>query len=150
MNFPYFLVTYWDKNHVKSESTVPWIRFGLYNPNNPTKIVYPLGLVDSGSEVTFISHELGKELNFDIRNTKIKGTADGVGGGSIEIFYHKASLVLEKGKEKYEFTDLIGFSYSDFPTSMPQQTAILGTMGFFNHLNVSFKYPKVITIDQNS
>ena len=150
MNFPYFLVTHWDKNHVKSESIVPWIRFGVYNPNNHTKIVYPLGLVDSGSEITFISHELGEELGFDIRNTKIRGRADGVGGGSIEIFYHRVGLILDEGKEKYEFIDFIGFSYSDFPTSMPQQTAILGTLGFFNHLNVSFKYPKVITIDQNS
>lgn len=150
MNLPYVQATTWDHNHVKRESVFPWIRFGIYNPTNPTNIVYPLGLIDSGSEITFITHEFGKQLGYNIKDTKMKGHVDGVGGGSIEVFYHKVGLILDDGKEKFEFVDYIGFSYSDFPTSMPQQTAILGTVGFFNHLNLSLKYPTLITIDQNS
>lgn len=150
MNFPYVLATRWDPNHIRNESIVPWIRFGIYNISDPSNIVYPLGLIDSGSEISFVTHEFGEQLNIDIKKTKNKGTVNGVGGGAIEVFYHKIGLILEKDEEKFNFEDFVGFAYRDFPTSMPQLTAILGTVGFFNHLNVSFKYPKQISIDQNS
>ena len=114
-------------------------------------IIYPLGLVDSGSEITFISHEFGEQLGFDIKKG-VKDQVIGVGGASIDIYYHKAGLILEDKakKEDCKFTDMMAFTYSDFPISMPQQTAILGTIGFFRHLNVCFKFPSHISINQDS
>ena len=149
MDFPYIKVTAFYK-HQKSERLLPWIRFGIYNPKDASNILFPLGLVDSGSEITFITHEFGEELGFDIKAGQ-KGEVSGVGGGTINIYYHKVDLVLRnKSKEICNFVDWMAFAYKDFPISMPQQTAILGTMGFFNHLNVHFQYPFHITISQNS
>ena len=68
MIFPYVKVTRFLK-HQKIERLLPWIRFGIYNPENK------------------------------------------------------------------------------FPPSMPQQTAILGTLGFFRHFNITFSYPSFIKIE---
>lgn len=148
MNFSYIKVLDFPK-HQKRERILPWIRFGIYNPKNPKYIIYPIGLVDSGSDITFVTHELGEELGYEIKNG-LKDEVYGVGGGKIDIWFHKVGLVLEdlKEKEQIKFEDLIAFSFISFPTTMPQQTAILGTLGFFRHVNVSFSYPVKITISQ--
>ena len=65
MDFPYITVTDFVK-HQKRQRKLPWVRFGIYNPNNPNYVLYPLGLVDSGSGLTFITHELGEQLGLDI------------------------------------------------------------------------------------
>ncbi len=130
---------------------LPWIRFGIYNPQNPSYALYPVGLVDSGSDITFITHELGEQLGFDIKKGA-KEKVYGVGGGSIDIWFHKVGVILKdrSQKEAINFTDQIAFAYSNFPATMPQQTAILGTIGFFRHLNVCFKYPICISISRDS
>lgn len=149
MRFPYLSVLDYP-NHQKRIRYLPWIRFGIANPKNKSGIVYPIGLVDSGSEITFIDYEIGKELGFDIE----KGRSDkiyGVDGGSIQVYYHKATLFVQDKitEEPIEFEDLIAFSKEKFPMTLPQQTAILGTIGFFRHLKVSFDYPKYIDIESN-
>ncbi len=135
--------------HQKRERFLPWIRFGVYNPKSPNQTIYPLGLVDSGSDITFITHEIGEQLDYNI-SKGIKDKVLGVGGGSIDIYYHKVGIILEdkKSKEIYNFTDMIAFTYKNFPSTMPQQTAILGTIGFFRHLNICFKFPLQISISQ--
>ena len=149
MNFPYAKVT--DISRFPNyKRTLPWIRFGIFNPLSPKKIIYPLGLVDSGSDITFVTHEIGEQLGYDIASVE-KGEVIGVVGGNIDVYFHKVGIIVENiknNKDLYKFVDLIGFTYKDFPLSMPQQTAILGTMGFFNHLNVCFKFPAQITIAQ--
>ena len=148
MNFPYSKVLDFPK-HQKRERILPWIRFGIYNPKEPKNIIYPIGLVDSGSDVTFITSELGEELGYEIRKG-VKDELFGVGGGKIDIWFHKVGIILEelKGKEAIKFEDQIAFSFVSFPQSMPQQTAILGTIGFFRHVSVSFSYPVKISINQ--
>ncbi len=142
MDFPYIKVTVFPK-HQKRQIILPWVRFGIYNPKNPDYVLYPLGLVDSGSGLTFVTHEFGEELGFDIKKKGIKDTVLGVGGGSIEVWFHKVGIVMKdnSGRELCNFTDSIAFTYRDFPASMPQQTAILGELGFFRHLKICFEYP---------
>lgn len=150
MDFPYTKVLDFPK-HQKRERILPWIRFGIYNPKNPDSIIYPIGLVDSGSDLTFITHELGEHLGYDIKKGK-RASVTGVGGGSIDVYFHKVGIILKgsDGKEVYKFCDFVGFTYKDFPNTMPQQTAILGTIGFFRHLNICFKFPIKISLSQNS
>ena len=148
MNFPYARVIDFPR-HQKRQRILPWIRIGIFNPEKPDSIIYPLGLVDSGSDITFVTHEIGEQLGYDITSGN-KDQVFGVGGGSIDIYYHKVGIILEdkNNKEKYDFVDWIAFTYKNFPTTMPQQTAILGTIGFFSHLNICFKFPIQITISQ--
>ena len=150
MNFPYAKVLDYPK-HQKRERILPWIRFGIFNPKSPDNVIYPVGLVDSGSDLTFINYELGEELGFDIQKG-IKDQVLGVGGGKIDVWFHKVGVILEDKKtdETIKFIDQIAFTYSDFPSSMPQQTAILGTLGFFRHVNVTFKYPVMISVTQGN
>jgi len=137
-------------NHQKRIRYLPWIRFGVANPKNKSEIVYPIGLIDSGSEITFVDYEIGEELGFDIEAGK-SDKIYGVGGGSIKVYYHKATLYVQdnRSKEPIEYEDLIAFSKEKFPITMPQQTAILGTIGFFRHLKIAFNYPKFIDIESN-
>jgi len=44
------------------------------------------------------------------------------------------------------YSDFVAFTYQKFPASMPQQTAILGTIGFFKQVDVTFQYPKRILV----
>jgi len=106
MEFPYLKVVDFPK-HQKRERFLPWIRFGIFNPKNKSKILYPVGLVDSGSDITIIDHEFAKELGIEIK----------------------------KGPNE------------SFPLTMPQQTAILGTIGFFRHFKVTFDYPRRILVE---
>lgn len=147
MDFPYLKVLDFP-NHQKRERFLPWIRFGVFNPNNKLKQFYPVGLVDSGSEVSFIDHEIGEELGFNItKGTPVEVT--GVGGGKIKIYLHLVGIELQTNNNSSSiiFEDYIGFTLTRFPPSMPQQTAILGSIGFFRNLNITFKYPHVIKID---
>ncbi len=148
MEFPYYRVIDFPK-HQKRERILPWLRFGIFNPQNTSKIIYPLGLVDSGSDLTIINRELGEELGFNIEKGK-KEKIYGVGGGHIEGYIHRIGFNIEdlKNKEKsIIYKDFVLFTYGKFPTSMPQQTAILGTIGFFRYLEVTLKYPDVIIIN---
>jgi len=63
--------------------------------------------------------------------------------------YHKVGIRLEdsKNKEVYDFVEMVGFTRGGFPSTLPQQTAILGTIGFFNHLNIRFSYPIEIQVN---
>lgn len=82
MNFPYTKVIDFPK-HQKRERFLPWIRFGIFNPKSSYNILYPLGLVDSGSEITFITHEFAENLGYDIKKGR-KVEVVGVGGGKIQ------------------------------------------------------------------
>jgi len=149
MKFPYLPVLDFP-NHQKRIRYLPWIRFGVANPKNKSEIIYPIGLIDSGSEITFVDYEIGEKLEFDIE----KGRSDkvyGVGGGSIKVYYHKTILYIQDkdSEEPIMFEDWVAFSKEKFPITMPQQTAILGTVGFFRHLKVTFNYPKFIDIEPN-
>ena len=134
-------------NHQKRVRHLPWIRFGIANPKDKLEVIYPIGLIDSGSEMTIVDYEIGKELGFNIEEGKCEKVY-GVGGGSIKVYFHKAILSVqsEDSKEPIMFEDWIGFSKEKFPDTMPQQTAILGTIGFFRHLEITFAYPKFIDI----
>ena len=146
MNLPYIKVLDFPK-HQKRERLLPWIRFGIYNPKKPDYVLYPLGLVDSGAGLTFITREFGEELGYNIKSG-IKDTISGVGGGTVDVWFHKVGLVLkEETKEVCNFVDYIAFTYKDFPITMPQQTAILGEIGFFRHLKICFNCPVKISIN---
>lgn len=147
MNFSYIKVVDFPK-HVKRERILPWIRFGAFNPNNKSNIIYPIGLVDSGSDLSFINYEIGEELGYDIKSGKPIDVI-GVGGGTIKVYLHSVGIKLLDTNDKNKpiiIQDYFGFSYSSFPSSMPQQTAILGTLGFFRNLNISFNFPYYISI----
>lgn len=149
MEFPYIKVIDFPKHQLRQRS-LPWVRFGVFNPKNKDKIIYPLGLVDSGSTITIIDHEIGKNLGFDIKKVekRFKGKVFGVGGGSIEVYFHKVGFSIDDGKSKRPivYQDFVGFTYQKFPSSMPQQTAILGLKGFFSHLEVTFKHPRFVAV----
>ena len=67
MDFDYALVTDWP-NHQPRQRYLPWINIGIRKPENP-KIIYPLGLVDSGAEVTMVDREIGEELGFNFKKS---------------------------------------------------------------------------------
>lgn len=147
MKFDYIKVIDFPK-HQKRERILPWIRFGIFNPKNESYKLYPLGLVDSGSDITFINHEFGENLGFDIKKGK-KVEVYGVGGGKIEVYLHEVGFYIHnESKEKpIIYPDLAAFTYGDFPSSMPQQTAILGTIGFFRRVDVTLQYPKELIVE---
>ncbi len=147
MIFPYVKATRFHK-HQRVERLLPWIRFGVYNPKDKSNTLYPLGLVDSGSEITFIDHEFGEALGYDIKKGK-KIEVIGVGGGKIDVYLHKVGIVIgDNDQNKPLLTeDAVAFTYNEFPSSMPQQTAILGTLGFFRHFSVTFNYPNFIKVE---
>ncbi|EKE06031.1 MAG: hypothetical protein ACD_19C00114G0003 [uncultured bacterium] len=147
MNFPYLKVLDF-LQHKKRERILPWIRFGVFNSKNKNNIIYPIGLVDSGSELSFMNNEIGEALGLDIKSGKQVEVA-GVGGGKLTVYLHKLNLVIEDPNSEEEaivFEDVIGFTNVSFSATMPQQTAILGTMGFFRNLDVMFSYPNYIGI----
>lgn len=147
MKFDYIKVLDFPK-HQKRERILPWIRFGIFNLKDKSQILYPLGLVDSGSDVTFINHEFGKKLGFDIKRG-LKSSVYGVGGGKIDVYFHTVGFYIYDGsKDKpFIYQDVAAFTYRDFPATMPQQTAILGTIGFFRNVDVILRYPKRIVVE---
>lgn len=147
MEFSYFKVIDYPK-HQKRERILPWLRFGIFNLKDQSNILYPVGLIDSGSDVTIIDHEFGEKLGIEIKEG-IKDKIYGVGGGHIEVWFHKVGLSVQDGSKRKAiiYSDLVAFTYEKFSATMPQQTAILGTIGFFRQLDVTFKYPKNIFIE---
>ena len=77
-------------------------------------------------------HEFAEKLRVEIKKG-IKDRVYGVGGGYIDIWLHKVGLWIRdsSGKEPMIYTDFVAFTYEGFPATLPQQTAILGTIGFF-------------------
>lgn len=151
MEFPYIKVLDFPK-HQKRRRILPWIRLGIFNPKYPEDIIYSLGLVDSGADVTMVDREIGEELEFEI-DKGIPEQIFGVGGGSIKGFAHKVGYLIENPdnpKDLIKYQDLTIFTKNPFPSTMPQQTAIFGTIGFFGHLMVTFMFPKSIIIDRLS
>ena len=150
MTFPYIRVLRFYK-HQKRERMLPWIRFGIFNPKDRSSIIYPLGLIDSGSDITFVDHEFGERLGFDIKKGH-KGEVFGIGGRKIDIYFFKAGISISDGsKEKpIVYEDFVGFTYKEFPITMPQQTAILGTMGFFRNVDITFSYPNYMYIKKKA
>ncbi|MBI3290346.1 hypothetical protein HYZ78_03030 [Candidatus Microgenomates bacterium] len=148
MEFPYTQVLDFVK-HQKRHRILPWIRVGIFNPKNPSNIIYSLGLVDSGADVSIINREIGEELEFKIEKGR-KEEIEGVGGGTIKGFLHEVGFIVQdygNTKNVIKYTDYAVFVENAFPESMPQQTAIFGTIGFFRHLMVTFVFPKQIIID---
>lgn len=148
MEFPYIRVLDFPK-HQKRARLLPWIRAGIANPENPAKIIYPLGLIDSGADLTIINREIGEELDYEIESGQ-EEEIKGLGGGSVIGFIHKVTYLIENPnnpKEIIKYPDIVAFTKNVFPLSYPQQTAIFGTIGFFNHLMVTFMFPHRIIID---
>lgn len=148
MEFPYTKVLDFPK-HQKRERLLPWIRVGIYNPKDRARIIYTLGLVDSGADISIIDREIGEELGFKIEKGS-KQEIIGVGGGVTHGFLHEVGYRLENPddfKNVVQYVDYAIFTKNTFSTSMPQQTAIYGTIGFFRHLMVTFYYPKQIIIE---
>ena len=145
--FPYIVVTDFPK-HQNRRRALPWVRFGIFNPRRPNKILYPLGLVDSGADITVIEREFGEELLFEIE----KGQKDkiiGYGGSSVPVYYHNVGFLIEDLNQTVvkTYTSGVGFTADTFPKTMPQQTAILGRQGFFDKFSVTFNHPENITVE---
>ena len=145
MDFNYALVTDWP-HHQPRQRYLPWINIGLRKSGNP-KTIYPLGLVDSGAELTIVDREIGEELGFNFAKAK-KGEVIGFGGGKVEVLLLEAEYEIDdkKGKKPIIFRDLVAFTKRSFPQTHPQQTAIFGTIGLFRNVKVTFNYPKKIHI----
>jgi len=147
MEFPYCKVLDFPK-HQKRTRLLPWIRVGIFNPNYPSKIIYPMGLIDSGADISIIDRELGNELGYVIEKGKPE-TLIGMGGGKTEGFIHELGYLIgnpDNTDDAVKYKDYVVFTKNSFPVTMPQQTAIYGTIGFFNHLMVTFMYPIGIQI----
>jgi|SRR3989344_3454172 len=148
MEFPYTKVLDFPK-HQKRTRLLPWIRVGIYNPKDQSKIIYTLGLVDSGADISIIDREIGEELGFEIEKGS-KQEIIGVGGGLTKGFLHEVGYRLENlsnHKDVIQYIDYAIFTKNTFSTTMPQQTAIYGTIGFFRRLLVTFVYPTRIIIE---
>lgn len=80
----------------------------------------------------------------------IKSEVYGIGGGKIDVYFHAVGFYLHDGSKDKPITyqDVAAFTYRDFPATMPQQTAILGTLGFFRNVDVMLYYPKHIVIEE--
>ncbi|MBI3337668.1 MAG: hypothetical protein HY005_03595 [Candidatus Staskawiczbacteria bacterium] len=154
MEFPYRKVISFF-NHRRNDKILPWINVGLYNPekyNHETndKVIYTLGLIDSGSELTIIDREIGEELGYEIEKGK-RVKIIGVGGGQISGYLHSVGFQIDDlmGKEEsIIYRDYVVFAETKFQKTMPQQTAIWGTKGFFNQLAVGFRYPNSIFVER--
>lgn len=147
MDFPYTLVTDWPKHQVRQRH-LPWINIGIRKPGT-VKTVWPLGLVDSGAELTVIDQEIGKELGLNFKKA-LKSTITGFGGAKVLVLIVEVEFVIDdnSGKSPIVYQDFAGFTKNSFPTTHPQQTAIFGTVGLFRKVNkVSFEYPKRIHIE---
>lgn len=146
MEFPYIKVLDFPR-HQKRNRFLPWIRFGLYLPAKKSKVVFPLGLIDSGSDITIVDHEFAQTLGIEVKKGR-QAEVIGVGGGRMSIYGHRLGIEIHNGSDEkpLTYTDLVWFTFGSFPSCMPQQTAILGTSGFFDKLRVTFTYPFSINI----
>ena len=147
MDFPYTLVTDWPK-HQARQRYLPWINIGIRKPRL-TKTVWPLGLVDSGAELTVVDHEIAKELGLNFKKA-LRNIITGFGGAKVPVLIVEVEFVVDdgSGKNPIVYQDFAGFTKNSFPATHPQQTAIFGTVGLFRKVNkVSFEYPKRIRIE---
>ncbi|OGY26711.1 MAG: hypothetical protein A2Z11_04310 [Candidatus Woykebacteria bacterium RBG_16_43_9] len=148
MNFEYVQVTDWYKHQPRKRAPVPWLRVGFFRPNNAENIIYGMALADTGADINLITRSIGDNLGYNIR----KGESDnitGFGGGNSKGYHHQMGYIIEDPHKKEEPITYVGnvvIMEKDFPVSVPQQTAILGTYGFFNHVKATFEFPKVFSI----
>lgn len=149
MDFDYALVTDWP-GHQPRQRYLPWINIAIRKPGSQ-KTIYPLGLVDSGAELTIVDREIGEELGFDFIKAK-KGIVTGFGGGKVKYYFWKAEYEIDdkSGKKPIVYRDLVAFTEQAFPQTHPQQTAIFGMIGLFRNVKVTFDYPKNIHIERKS
>ncbi len=147
MDFDYALVTDWPK-HKPRQRYLPWINIGIKKPN-AKETIWPLGLVDSGAEITVIDREIGEELGFNFKKAT-KSLLTGFGGGKVEVLILEAEFIIDDNKSKSPiiYKDLVGFTKNQFSLSHPQQTAIFGTIGLFRNVQVTFDYPRNIHIER--
>lgn len=147
MDFDYSLVTDWPK-HKPRQRYLPWINIGI-KKQNTEETIWPLGLVDSGADITIVDREIGEELGFDFKKA-LKDTITGFGGAKVEVLILEAEFVLDdnKGGKPIIYKDFLGFTKGQFPQSHPQQTAIFGTIGLFRNVEVTFDYPRNIHIER--
>lgn len=151
MEFPYSIVVDFPRHQLRRR-ILPWIRVGIFNPKDPKNIIYALGLIDSGADITILDREIGENLGYNIEKGG-KMELRGLGGGVVKGFIHKVGFVVENpdnSKDMIKYTDLAAFTKNPFPETMPQQTAIYGTVGFFKNLMVTFMFPKQIIVDSLS
>ena len=144
MRFDYVKVIDFPR-HYPRERILPWLRVGLFSKED--EVYYLLGLVDSGSDITIITSEFASKLGISNIAAVPKGYESevrGVGGGKIKVYFHKVGIKIHNGsnEEPIVYKTYVGFTGTTFPSSMPQQTAILGHMGFFNLLKVTFDRPQ--------
>jgi len=147
MEFPYCKVIDFPK-HQKRTRLLPWIRIGIFNPNNPSKVIYPMGLIDSGADISIVDREIGDELGYCIEKGRPE-TLMGMGGGKTDGFVHELGYLIENPdnpEDNIKYKDYVVFTKNNFPVTMPQQTAIYGTIGFFRHLMITFLYPSGIQV----
>ena len=147
MEFPYCKVIDFPK-HQKRTRLLPWIRIGIFNPNNPSKVIYPMGLIDSGADISIVDREIGDELGYCIEKGRPE-TLMGMGGGKTDGFVHELGYLIENPdnpEDNIKYKDYVVFTKNSFPVTMPQQTAIYGTIGFFRHLMITFLYPSGIQV----
>lgn len=149
MNFPYTEVEEY-RGFITIRRVWPWMPITLSNPHNSTKVITPLGLIDSGADITMVDIEIGEYLGYKVEEG-IKDIVFGVGGGKLIGYFHDVNFLIEdpKRKEKpIKYSDQVFFVKTSFPTTVPQQTAIFGTVGLFKHTVVTFDFPNVVTINQ--
>lgn len=147
MDFDYATVIDWPK-HKPRNRILPWINIGIRKPNTD-ETIWPLGLVDSGADITIADREIGEELGFNFTKAH-KDTITGFGGAKVEVLILEAKFVIDnnKGKTPIIYKDFLGFTKGQFPQSHPQQTAIFGTIGLFRNVQVTFDYPRNIHIER--
>jgi len=147
MDFDYAIVTDWPK-HKPRQRYLPWINIGIRNPGKKNT-VWPLGLVDSGADITIIDKEIGEELGFNFKKAG-KDFVTGFGGGKVDVFIVEGEFIIDNGNDKppIVYRDLIGFTQREFPKTHPQQTAIFGTIGLFRNVEILFRYPSNIHIER--
>ncbi|MBI2588115.1 hypothetical protein HYW31_00155 [Candidatus Berkelbacteria bacterium] len=73
MTFEYYKVLDFP-GHQKRERILPWLRFGIFHPENKSFLLFPLGLVDSGSDISIIDREFAENLGIKVK----KGSRGGV------------------------------------------------------------------------
>jgi len=159
ISFPYQLVKWMPESQLNVPGAVvtevirPWIDIELFNPLTKKHTGFLCScLVDTGSDATFFNEELGQYLGYDIGAGEYREIT-GVGGGSVKAYFHEVGIRVNNpvGKEKpIDIVDSMGFVPGGFPISNPQQTGILGSVGFFRYVNVYFSYPRLIQISINS